>query len=107
MMNRAQRRAYEKRIRHDPAASICPQCGHKSKFYTAARGEKDTVIKCEYCDAVVREGEDITKAIPPGIYIPNKLDVIDEWLKAQTIAENAEAIIDNLPEEDIEGEEIK
>lgn len=79
-MNREQRRKYAKQIKHSKTASICPECGHKSQFYTTARGEKDTVLKCEVCHAIVREGEELTKLIPPGLYLPVPLDVLDKLL---------------------------
>lgn len=79
-MNREQRRAYAKKIKNDPNASICPECGNKARFYTHARGEKDTVLLCEVCGKVIREGEELTKLIPPGIYIPGKLEMLDQML---------------------------
>lgn len=79
-MNREQRRAYDKRIRHQANASVCPECNHLATFYTAARGEKDTVLKCERCGAIVREGEELTKMMPPGLYLPTTLNVLDKAL---------------------------
>ena len=79
-MNRAQRRSYAKKIKNDKAASICPECGNKARFYTSARGEKDTVLKCEVCGKVIREGEELTKLIPPDIYFPAPLAALDQML---------------------------
>lgn len=79
-MNRAQRRSYYKQIKNDKTASICPECNQLTKFYTRARGAQDTVLICEVCGAIVREGEELTKVIPPGIYCPVSLDVLDKLL---------------------------
>lgn len=82
-MNRKQRRKYAKQIKNDKMASICPECGNKARFFTTARGEKDTVLKCECCGAIVREGEELTKLMPPGIYLPLPLDALDRALLAE------------------------
>lgn len=82
-MNREQRRKYDREIKNDRIASICPECGHKSRFYTHARGQKDTVLYCERCNAIVREGEELTKLIPPGIYLPGPLAALDQMLLAE------------------------
>ncbi len=82
-MNREQRRKYDKKIRHVPRASICPECNHRACFVTHARGEKDTVLLCERCGAVVREGEELTKMMPPGIYLPTTLEILDKALLAE------------------------
>lgn len=82
-MNREQRRAYARRIKNDPLASVCPECGAKARFFTRARGEKDTVVKCEVCGNIVREGEEVTKLVPPGIYIPMPLAAFDMALLAE------------------------
>ena len=94
MKNRNERRAYEKRIRNDKRASKCPICGHLSLFYTrgelkpeAKAKEKpqkedyDTKVICESCDSVIYEGEDVSKLLPPWIYIPIKLDLLDYALR--------------------------
>ena len=82
-MNREQRRKYAKQIKNDRTASICPECGQKSRFFTTARGEKDTVLKCEVCNAIIREGEELTKLLPPGIYLPLPLEALDRALLAE------------------------
>lgn len=79
-MNREQRRKYDKEVKNDKIASVCPECHNKSRFYTSARGEKDTVLYCERCGAIVREGEELTKLMPPGLYLPAPLHVLDAWL---------------------------
>jgi len=82
-MNREQRRKYDREVKNDRIASICPECGHKSRFYTRARGEKDTVLMCERCGQIIREGEELTKLVPPGIYLPGALATLDELLLAE------------------------
>lgn len=79
-MNRAQRRKYDKEVKGDKIASICPECNNKSRFYTHARGPKDTVLICERCGAIVREGEELTHLMPPGIYLPLPLEKLDAAL---------------------------
>lgn len=80
MLNREQRRAYQKKIKKNSAASICPECGNLTLFYTTSLGEKNTVVKCQTCDATIREGEEVTKLVPPGITLPLSLDRFDQAL---------------------------
>lgn len=80
MMNREQRRAYVKRIKKNSAASICPECGNLALFYTTSLGEKNTVVKCQVCDATIREGAEVTKLVPPGITLPLPLAAFDRAL---------------------------
>lgn len=103
-MNREQRRKYAKKIKNDKIASICPECGHKARFFTVARGAKDTVLKCEVCDKIVREGEELTKLIPPDLYLPIPLKTLDNMLLAE--AEKIEEVPDEQIDSDqpIEGE---
>jgi len=82
-MNREQRRIYDRRIKKDKQASTCPECRSLARFITTARGEKDTVLICERCNAVVREGEELTKLVPPGIYLPIPLPTLDKMLLAE------------------------
>ena len=79
-MNREQRRAYQKKIKHNFAASICPECGYLSLFYTTSLGENNTVVKCQICDKTIREGEEVTKLVPPGITLPAPLKMFDNAL---------------------------
>lgn len=79
-MNREQRRLYQRKIKKNPAASICPECGQLTLFYTTALGEKETVVKCQICDRTIREGEEVTKLVPPGITLPLSLDRFDKAL---------------------------
>ena len=79
-MNREQRRAYDRRVKQISHASICPECNHKALFVTSARAENDTILRCERCGKIVREGEELTKLIPPGIYIPMPLETLDSLL---------------------------
>ena len=64
-------------------ASICPVCKNKARFFTTARGEKDTVLKCEVCNAIVREGEVLTHLMPPGLYLPMTIESLDIVLAAE------------------------
>ena len=80
-MNREQRRKYDREIKSAKlATSICPECKHRAAFVTHARGEKDTVLLCERCGAIVRDGEELTHLIPPGIYLPLPLEKLDAAL---------------------------
>ena len=49
MKNRLQRREYERQIKKDKRASICPKCGYKSLFYSTQvpTGEFDVETKEE------------------------------------------------------------
>ena len=89
-MNRAERRAYEKSIHNDKRASICPKCEGKALFYTigelkpeAQNKEKpekedfNTKVICERCKATIYEGDEISKLVPPGIYLSLPLDIFD------------------------------
>lgn len=92
-MNRAQRRAYAKTIKNSKMVSICPECGNKSRFFTTARGEKDTVLKCEVCGEIIREGEELTQLLPPGVFWPGPLSSLDELLLAKARR------VDKLPDD--------
>lgn len=81
MMNRAQRRAYAKRVKNDHTASICPKCGNKSHLRSKTVNT-DTALICEVCGEIVRHGPDITKAVPPGIILPMSLEVFDNFIAA-------------------------
>lgn len=81
MMNRAQRRAYAKRVKNDRTASICPKCGNKSHLRSKTVNT-DTALICEVCGEIVRHGPDITKAVPPGIILPMSLEVFDNFIAA-------------------------
>ena len=105
MLNREQRRKFQRGLKHNKAASICPECGKLSLFFTDARGPKDTVVICRICDAVVREGEEVTKLIPPGIWLPNKLEIFDQFLLAEAARIEEENAIEL--DEDGKGETIE
>ena len=87
MMNRKQRREYEKEIKNDHRASKCPHCGHltlwhsASLFSTLDQEHPETVIQCEVCNYVAASGETVQKLIPPGIILPWPFDVIENALK--------------------------
>ena len=107
-MNREQRRSYDRKVKKQVNASICPECKHLAMFYTEARGEKDTVLKCERCDAIVREGAELTKLMPPGLYLPTKLEILDKALLMEAArVEPEEAYINNADrneDQPVEGE---
>ncbi len=115
-MNREQRRAYDRKIKKQPNASICPECGHLAMFYTkhfvtspddplstfytklgnSFKDKGTTVLVCERCDAIVREGEELTKMMPPGLYLPTTLEVLDKALLMEAArVEPEEAYINN------------
>lgn len=104
-MNREQRRKYAKKIKNDKIASICPACEHKARFFTTARGEKDTVLKCEVCGSIIRDGEELTKLMPPGLYLPVPLAILDRMLieEAQKIEEEKNEQIDPNTPVEVEG----
>ena len=89
-MNRAQRRKYAKELKNDKIASICPECNNKARSISVKREGEETSIVCECCGKTVRQGEDITKSVPPGIYLPVKLDMLDMMIAAVKEAENKE-----------------
>ena len=95
MMNRAQRREYAKSIKHAKNASICPVCGKKARFFTRARGEKDTVLICEVCNNIVREGQKVTSLLVPGIYLPLSLDLFDKVLESYDPTKEKETETEN------------
>ena len=86
-MNREQRRKYAKQIKNDKIASICPECKIKTRFISVKRKDEETALVCECCGKTVRQGEDITKSIPPGIYLPIKLELLDMMLASIKEAE--------------------
>lgn len=105
-MNREQRRRYDKQVKNDKLVSICPECGARSRFYTTARGEVDTVLKCERCGKVVREGEELTRSMPAGIYLSIPLDVLDQYLleEAARIKEEPNESVNTADVVETEGE---
>lgn len=82
MLNRAQRRAYAKKIKNNSVASICPKCGNKALFYTTQVSypkmdngvDINFEVKCQVCDQTVLEGEDVKRVVPPGITLPVPLE---------------------------------
>lgn len=100
-MNREQRRAYDRKVKKQSNASICPECGHLAMFYTkhfvtSPEDKGSTVLVCERCDAIVREGEELTKLMPPGLYLPTTLEVLDKALLMEAArVEPEEAYINN------------
>ena len=105
MKNREERRAYERKIKNDKRASKCPVCSHLSLFYTKAtlkpyEGTKekfekedfDTQVCCESCGAVIYEGEEVSKLIPPGVYLPLPLDIFDYALRHPEVTNENENV---------------
>lgn len=88
MLNREERRKYLQRNKKNKNLSKCPKCGFKSLFYSTSRGENDTVIKCDICQNIVFEGPDVTRMVPPGIYLPLPLDIFEIALKNPPKEEN-------------------
>ena len=85
MLNRSQRRAYAKAIKKNPAACICPECGYLTLFKTthldaseSSNGKPGTAVMCTICDKIIRDGEEVTKLVPPGITLPLTLDKFDK-----------------------------
>lgn len=93
-MNREKRREYDRKVKKDKRADICPKCKHLALFYSTGELKEEAYLKqnpqkedfntkicCGRCGATIYEGEDVSKLIPPGIYIPIKLDLLDYALK--------------------------
>ena len=100
MKNREERRAYWRKIKNDKRTSICPKCGYESLFYSVSVPvsnfnleewkqdvKYETAIKCEICDAIIYQGEDVTKLVPPGIILPLPLDIFDYALRHPELGE--------------------
>ena len=100
MKNRQQRREYQRSIKNDKRASKCPKCGHLSLFYSTqikdpfdldvtpngdgtsqVTSKMTTAIKCEICDNIIYQGEEVEKLIPPGVILPLPLYVFDYALR--------------------------
>ena len=88
MLNRKERRIYWQRNKKNKNLSKCPKCGFKSLFYSTSRGENDTIIKCDICQNIVFEGPDVTRIVPPGIYLPLPLDIFEIALKSSPSKES-------------------
>jgi len=81
MLNRNERREYWRHNKKNKNLSKCPKCGFSALFYSTARGKNDTVIKCDICGDIIFEGPDVTRMVPPGIYLPLPLDIFEIALK--------------------------
>ena len=104
-MNRKQRRKYDREIKQRKIfTSICPECNHLAAFYTHARGEKDTVLICERCGAIVREGEELTKMMPPGLYLPLPLEKLDKALLYEASRIEEDKNVEGDSSKPVEGE---
>lgn len=67
-MNREQRRAYDRKVKNDKLAAVCPNCKHKARMFTTARTPTDIDLVCERCSTVVCANSEAHKYIPAGIY---------------------------------------
>jgi len=104
-MNREQRRKYDREVKQRKmSTSICPECNHLAAFYTHARGSKDTVLICERCGAIVREGEELTKLMPPGLYLPFSLEKLDKALLYEASRIEEDENVEGDSSEPVEGE---
>lgn len=67
-MNRAQKREYLRKVRHDKLANICPKCGNKTRHFTVGIPDFSGEVKvvCEFCNETV---VDRLKEVKPGIYV--------------------------------------
>lgn len=99
MMNREMRRKYAKSIKNNKAACECPICKHTSLFKTIKREGEETAIVCECCNAVVMQSPQVTATVPPGIYLPLKLNDFTNFIAAAAQAQAEEA--DSTPEEEV------
>ena len=111
-MNRTQRREYERKIKKDKRASICPLCNRPALFYTATRIKNDVptdkkelqaedfdvILVCENCGQIVHDEPEVGKLMRPGMYLPIKLDIFEYALRHPPEEETTEQ------EEIIEGE---
>lgn len=92
-MNRQQRRAYQKRIKNDISASICPICKQRTRFFTThfttGVGPEQVVLKCEINDDIVYDEHKLQNQIPAGIFVP--LKVVDLTLEEYEHTKNVEA----------------
>lgn len=89
-MNREQRRKYAKSMKNNKVASICPECNNKARFISVAKENEEVSLVCECCGKTVRQGPEITKSVPPGIYLPIPLDAFDEMIKEKENEEDVQ-----------------
>ena len=87
MMNREQRRKYQKQIKSNKAACTCPKCNHLSMFKSTKSGDADTAIVCECCGQIIMQDARITKSVPPGIYLPFTLSDFEKMLAIAEVVE--------------------
>lgn len=87
MMNREQRRKYQKQIKSNKAACTCPKCNRLSMFKSTKIGDADTAIVCECCGQIVMQDARITKSVPPGIYLPFTLNDFEKMLAIAEVVE--------------------
>lgn len=104
MLNREQRRKYERQIKKVKYASICPECGMKVRFMSARKSGEETALICEVCGTAVRQGENVTRSIPPGMYLPMPLDRFDRMVE-EMLAEDQKRAEEEKAEENSSDEE--
>lgn len=89
--NRKTRRNYAQQLKKDPRADICPICKTLSLFFTYAKSETETEVRCALCGGTVFSGPKTSKLFPPGIYLPYKLDIFRMALNGVKDNENSES----------------
>lgn len=81
MLNREQRRRHEREIKKVKFACNCPECGEKTRFVGVKNKGEETALMCEVCGKFIWQGEDITRTVRPGYYLPMTLDQLGEVIK--------------------------
>lgn len=81
MLNREQRRKHERDIKKVKFACNCPECGEKTRFVGIKNKGEETALMCEVCGKFIWQGEDITRTVRPGYYLPMTLDQLSEVIK--------------------------
>lgn len=94
MLNREQRRKHEREIKKVKFACNCPECGEKTRFVGIKPKGEETALMCEVCGKFVWQGEDITRIVRPGYYLPMTLDQLSN-------------VINEMKEEDKKREPVK
>lgn len=81
MLNREQRRRHEREIKKVKFACNCPECGEKTRFIGVKNKGEETALMCEVCGKFVWQGENITRTVRPGYYLPMTLNQLSEVIK--------------------------
>ena len=69
-----------------------PYEGTKTEF---KKEDFDTVIKCEVCGSIVLEDPELSKIVPPNIYLPLPLDIFKIALNQNKTKENQTSNVQN------------